>query len=313
MPDPEAGTDERRDDLLALLDQELSRLPGKYRIPVVLCDLEGKTHREAASQLGWPVGTVSSRLSRARAMLAKRLARRGVSLSVGSLAVLLAREATSAPMPTRLIGATARAASLFAAGGASGVVLAEVADLTREVLKMMLLSRLKVTALLLLVLAGTGLIWNGSGALGAGQQGKPEALKPGRSRPRRPGARVPDVAHPTSDAGLEYWVRLEDGRSLWKFEEYAGVHDPASGTELNYRGNSPIVRRPEIVAFKDDGNRDLGCARTRGVKPLDPAEMRRRMTEEGRRIEGGNFASERRSLTSTAAAASGSTCPGPTR
>jgi RNA polymerase sigma factor (sigma-70 family) len=289
MPDPEAGTDERRDELLALLDQELSRLPGKYRIPVVLCDLEGNTHREAASQLGWPVGTVSSRLSRARAMLAKRLARRGVSLSVGSLAVLLAREAASAPLPTRLIGATARAASLFAAGGASGVVLAEVADLTGEVLKMMLLSRLKVTALLLLALAGTGLIWNGSGALGAGQQGQPEAPKPARIPPAKAEASAPPKwAHLTSDTGFESWVRLEDGRSLWGSKEYAGVRDPASETELNYQGNGPIVRRPDIV-----GVRDVGFALQRaGVAPLEPAEMGRRMTDEGRRIEGGNFASE---------------------
>jgi hypothetical protein len=76
-------------------------------------------------------------------------------------------------------------------------------------------------------------------------------------------------------------------------EEYAGVHDPASGTELNYPGYSPVVMRPDIVAVKDDGSRDVGLALDRaGVKPLDPAQMRRRMTEEGRRIEGGNFASD---------------------
>ena len=141
MPEPMAVPDDLRDDLAETLDQELSRLPEKYRIPIVLCDLEGMTHKEAASQLGWPIGTVSSRLSRARSMLAKRLSRRGVSLSVGSLAVLLAQESASASMPTRLIGSTAQAASLFAAGGAvtAGVVSAEVAALTGEVLKIMLL------------------------------------------------------------------------------------------------------------------------------------------------------------------------------
>ena len=88
-------------------------------------------------------------------------------------------------MPARLIGATARVASLFAAGGTSGVVLARVADLTRDVLKMMLVSRLKVTTLLFLALAGAGLIWNGSGTRGAGQQGKPEASKPARMPPAK--------------------------------------------------------------------------------------------------------------------------------
>jgi hypothetical protein len=199
-------------------------------------------------------------------------------------------------MPTRLISAAARTANHFAAGGASGLVPAEVADLTREVLKMMLLYKLKVATLLVLVLTGSGLIWNGSGAVVAAQQGKPEASKPAQIPPTKAEApAAPAWAHLTSDAGFESWVRLENGRSLWKSEVYVAVHDPTSGTELNYRGNGPIVRRPDIVAVTDDGSRDVGGALDRaGVKPLDPAEMRRRMTEEGRRIEGGNFASEAR-------------------
>src|SRR5207342_3439664 len=131
LPEPEAASHNPRDDLTELLDQELSRMPEKYRIPIVLCDLEGMAHKEAATQLGWPIGTVSSRLSRARSMLARRLSRRGVSLSAGALAVLLAQEAASASMPTRLIGSTAQAASLFATAGAlrAGMISAEVTAL----------------------------------------------------------------------------------------------------------------------------------------------------------------------------------------
>src|SRR5262249_51196467 len=66
-------------DLRPLLLEELGRLPGKYREPIVLCHLQGKTHEEAALLLQWPVGTVSGRISRGRQLLKSRLERRGLS------------------------------------------------------------------------------------------------------------------------------------------------------------------------------------------------------------------------------------------
>jgi hypothetical protein len=164
MPEPVMVPHDLRDALSDCVDRELSRLPEKYRIPIVLCDLEGRTHKEAATRLGWPIGTVSSRLSRARTLLATRLSRRGVSLSAGTLAALLAQESASASMPTQLISSTIQAASLLAAGGAvtAGVVSAEVAALIGEVLNIMLLGKLKIATAVLLaasvvVAGGTGL------------------------------------------------------------------------------------------------------------------------------------------------------------
>jgi RNA polymerase sigma-70 factor (ECF subfamily) len=87
-----------RGDLRRVLDDELLQLPEKYRAPVVLCDLEGRTHHEAALELGWPSGSISRRLTRARALLRRRLTHRGVTLTIGvvgiGLVALLIRTAS---------------------------------------------------------------------------------------------------------------------------------------------------------------------------------------------------------------------------
>src|SRR5204863_5491920 len=77
--EPTLGADEQ-----PLLLEEVHRLPDKYRVPVILCYLQGKSNEEAAQQLCWPVGSVKGRLSRARQMLRARLLRRGISLSLAA-------------------------------------------------------------------------------------------------------------------------------------------------------------------------------------------------------------------------------------
>src|SRR5207244_9573709 len=99
MAKPESVPSNLASDLPSLLDQELSRLPDKYRVAIVLCDLEGKTRKEAARQLGLPAGTLSARLARGRVLLAKGLARRGLGVSGGGGAAVVSRGDASARVP----------------------------------------------------------------------------------------------------------------------------------------------------------------------------------------------------------------------
>jgi RNA polymerase sigma factor (sigma-70 family) len=153
MTEPEAISVEHADECLSRLDREIARLPEKYRLPVVLCELDGKTHRQAAEQLGWPVGTVSGRLSRARALLASRLSRPGTPLSVGVLGFLLAHDMARAGVPPELVCSTVQAVCLSTVGKAAtaGVVSARVAALTGEVVKTMLINKLTLTMAMLLM------------------------------------------------------------------------------------------------------------------------------------------------------------------
>jgi RNA polymerase sigma factor (sigma-70 family) len=145
MPDPAVREQDLWPDLQPLLDQELSRLPDVYREVIVLSDLEGKTRREVARQLGLPEGTVGSRLARARTMLAKRLARHSLAVSGGALAAVLSQQATSAGVPSSVVDSTTRAASLLAAGkaAATGAISVKAVALTEGVLKAMLMTKVK--------------------------------------------------------------------------------------------------------------------------------------------------------------------------
>ena len=155
---PEPSAD--RIELLAALDEEVSRLPEKYRAPVVLCHLEGLTHAEAAARLRWPVGTVSGRLSRARDLLKDRLVRRGVAPAVA----MLTGEGARAAVPESLATATVQAATRLATGGTSqaGAVSASALSLMNAVLRAAAVVKLKIAAAVLLAIAVAG------AAVGAG-------------------------------------------------------------------------------------------------------------------------------------------------
>jgi RNA polymerase sigma factor (sigma-70 family) len=184
MPDVSAETEEQ---LQALLDQELKALPDVYRAAIVLCDLEGKSIKEAARQLGCPLGTVGARLTRGRALLRKRLSKHGPPLSSGLLLAVLSQGAASAAVPPALALSTAQAANGFAAGQATtAVTSAKVAALTEGVLKTMLLSKLRIGigSAMLVVFAAVAIATCGLRSLPlraeppAGRKDEPQRPKP---------------------------------------------------------------------------------------------------------------------------------------
>jgi RNA polymerase sigma-70 factor (ECF subfamily) len=222
-PEPAVREQGGGSDLWPVLDEEVCRLAEKYRAPVVLCDLEGLTRKEAAHRLGWPEGTVSGRLSRARALLARRLSRRGVTLA----AALTAGGANSgtAAVPAALVRSTVRAAGLWAAGKA----MAPRAILTEGVVRSMFLSkgRIAVIAVLVAGLIGGGLRWLAQPPAEAEPPPRPPQAAP--AHPQTP--QTPKTKREKTDRELlqgQWWVT--------EFEE-EGKRYPA-GSRAVQRGNS---------------------------------------------------------------------------
>lgn len=166
------------DDLKPLLDQELTKLPDKYRFVLVSCDLEGRTRKEVAACLGLPEGTVASRLARARIMLAKRLSGKNRAISAGYLATLLTRHAVE-ELPATLISTTAQSATQLAAGRP---IAGQVAALMDTVIRSLLLAKLKVGAAVVMALVALGI---GIGTL------LPPVLAERKPLPDKPNLAVP--------------------------------------------------------------------------------------------------------------------------
>jgi RNA polymerase sigma factor (sigma-70 family) len=250
-----------RDDVLY---DELNQLPHRYRLAVTVCDLEGLTQEQAARRLGWPAGTVRSRLSRGRARLRDRLTRRGLSPVVIPIGVSLARPA----VPASVVAATVEIAVRFGAAGAVTGTTASALALTEGVISIMFMSKLKLVLAVGfasgVLVAGTALV--GHRALGHVQEA-PEELKP---QPPNQGGLPAGQAVPAQDslqplsaiakARLDVARRIRD--NTYKLYE-AGMVDELA--ELNaQRRYDEVV---DAVAVKSDADRvRFGQVRLDGLK-----------------------------------------------
>jgi RNA polymerase sigma factor (sigma-70 family) len=145
----------------ALIDEELARLPTRYRAALVLCYLEGRTRDEAAHELGWTVGKLRRRLERGRELLSKRLTRRGLTLSAALFATALTEASVSAVAPPAVVVATVKGGLLYAAGKAGAVagIPLRVVALAEAMLKTLFVAHVKVaTGVLAVVVVGATMV-----------------------------------------------------------------------------------------------------------------------------------------------------------
>jgi RNA polymerase sigma factor (sigma-70 family) len=223
-----------RQDLRAVLDEEVNRLPERYRVPVVLCYLQGQTNAEAARRLGCSRGTIATLLARARDKLRRRLTQRGITLGV--LTPTLRGEA----VPLALQNVTVKAAALLSAGQmqAVGALATQAVALAKGVSKAMLFEKLRIPVAILLVIA---LVGTGAGVgvycTGAPASEVAESAQEAKPGPQNKAERQKQLADKPSDESLR-------------------KPPPAPVAKHNFRGELPTKVAPFIqilVMLGEDG------------------------------------------------------------
>ncbi|HSI32518.1 MAG: RNA polymerase sigma factor [Phycisphaerae bacterium] len=225
-------------DLRTVLDEEIHRLPDRYRAAVVACDLEGKSRHAAATDLAVNEGTLSSRLSRGRELLAARLSRRGVALPAAVLVGLLSSHAATAAPAAALVAKTATAAVSFATGGtlAAGIVSAKAAVLSEGVLHAMFIAKAKIVASLCVaaVLTGTGVAVVTQIAL-AGKGDKPAKVAEG------PGGKGGKADYVRPDLSGTVTQISADGKQVTLQSGKGGKGEPAAGGTFEVTATTDVT------------------------------------------------------------------------
>ena len=226
LPSPrEAESAIDREETDRLLADELARLPERYRLPVVLCYLEGRTYDEAAARLGCPKGTLSTRLTKARELLRARLAARGLAVPVAAVTTLLTEFSGPAASPA-LLTSTMKLAMAASGPGAIVALSPDAAALAEGVLRAMYWNRIKAVAIVVLALAALGT------GIGVATH-PPAAAQPPTPTPTA-GTSKTDLA-PASPKGPEN----EPGEEVWWLKSI----DKTGGT-IEVETCDPVTLRP---------------------------------------------------------------------
>jgi RNA polymerase sigma factor (sigma-70 family) len=263
---------------LAVLDEELHRLPATYRSALVLCYLEGRTHDQAARELGCSVGALCGRLVRARESLRRRLLRRGVSLSAALLGTLLVLSQATAALPPTLAVRTIKAATALVTGvPLASVVPAKVATLTQGVLTAMFVTKLKTTVVLALI---ASLLVVAAGALAQGarsERATPVAKQAIPLSPEPPPAADPRAQRAASPEKADLAL-ADEGKAQKASSPQEGSFPTAGPAKLDLAGISKGVRATE-EAWQSQKSWLLRYKHTRdwieepGAVEWQPAEM----------------------------------------
>jgi RNA polymerase sigma factor (sigma-70 family) len=284
MPEPAVREPDASPDLLPLLDEEILRLPDKYRLPVVLCELEGRSRRDVARQLGIPEGTLSSRLAAARKRLAVRLARRGLGLSAVALTALL--QSASSGVPTPLVISTLQTAAELSSNRA--VTAAHVALLSERVVKSMFLTRLRLVSTWLIALIALvsllGLLPFALQVTGLQAQAPPRISRQAAERPPQQAPAVPEQGEDV--LALKY---SPDGKWLAIAQGGGGGEGPVMVRLWDTKSNRPARTLPgpdkwvRGLCFTPNGETLAGCCDDGKIYLWDTGTGELRKSLEGHR------------------------------
>ncbi len=269
-----ADVDTVEDDPYADLHAEIDRLPEKYRAPIVLCYLQGRTIDDTSRQLGWPVGTVAGRLARARGLLRSRLTRRGLAVAAATAATDLFAPDAQTAVPPALVQTTVRASASAVAGKISadnlGLFSKQAIALSEGVLHAMTLTKLKSFAATIVAagsfMTAAGVLAYQSGPIRPGQAQNAGPDKPTDANPRRSSPTY-NLVLPTDDDpdGGEgkvegfakeqelFFAKLLDRRQQWDYNTVDRLFhwSRAVKDEQEYLSNHPTNQAAARAAHRD--------------------------------------------------------------